>query len=63
MRRGLARTFQINQLFPDLTPIESLGLAISEREGRGSDFWRVAGTRGEIVAEIEELLHVSASST
>ena len=55
VRRGLARTFQINQLFPDLSPAESLGLAISEREGRGWDFWRPAGKR-EIVAEIEDLL-------
>ena len=55
VRRGLARTFQINQLFPDLSPTESLGLAISEREGRGWEFWRPAGKR-EIVAEIEDLL-------
>ena len=55
VRLGLARTFQINQLFPDLSPVESLGLAISEREGRGRDFWRPAGKPG-IVAEIEELL-------
>jgi ABC-type branched-subunit amino acid transport system ATPase component len=55
VRRGLARTFQINQLFPDLSPVESLGLAISEREGRGADFWRPAG-KPEIVAEIEDLL-------
>jgi branched-chain amino acid transport system ATP-binding protein len=53
---GLARTFQINQLFPDLTPAESLGLAISERNRSGADFWRVAGTRPAIVAEIAELL-------
>ena len=31
-----SRTFQINQLFPDLTPAESLGLAISERNGCGA---------------------------
>ncbi len=55
VRRGLARTFQINQLFPNLSPAESLGLAISEREGRGWDFWRPAGKR-EIIAEIEDLL-------
>ena len=53
---GLSRTFQINQLFPDLTPAESLALAISERNGAGADFWRVAGDRPEIVAEIESLL-------
>ena len=55
VRLGLARTFQINQLFPDLSPVESLGLAISERQGRGMDFWRPAG-KAEIVAEIEDLL-------
>ena len=56
VRLGLSRTFQINQLFPHLTPAKSLGLAISERNGSGADFWRVAGTRPAIVAEIEDLL-------
>ena len=56
VRMGLSRTFQINQLFPDLTPAESLALAISERDGSGADFWRVAGGRPDIVAEIENLL-------
>jgi len=56
VRLGLSRTFQINQLFPDLTPAESLGLAISERNGSGADFWRVAGSRPAIVAEIADLL-------
>ena len=56
VRLGLSRTFQINQLFPHLTPIESLGLAISERNRSGADFWRVAGTKPAIVAEIEDLL-------
>jgi branched-chain amino acid transport system ATP-binding protein len=56
VRLGLSRTFQINQLFPHLTPIESLGLAISERNRSGADFWRVAGTRPAIVAEIEDLI-------
>jgi ABC-type branched-subunit amino acid transport system ATPase component len=56
VRVGLSRTFQINQLFPDLTPAESIGLAISERNGSGADFLRVAGTQPAIVAEIEDLL-------
>ncbi|HEY1779374.1 MAG TPA: ABC transporter ATP-binding protein [Roseiarcus sp.] len=56
VRLGLSRTFQINQLFPDLTPTESLGLAISERNGSGADFWRGAGSRPAVVAEIAELL-------
>jgi ABC-type branched-subunit amino acid transport system ATPase component len=56
VRMGLTRTFQINQLFPDLTPAESLGLAISERNGFGADFWRAAGSQPAVVAEIAELL-------
>src|SRR5215510_7958439 len=48
---GLARTFQINQLFADLTPIETIGLAISERLGSGRDWWRLVGTRQGITEE------------
>jgi ABC-type branched-subunit amino acid transport system ATPase component len=54
--RGLSRTFQINQLYPDLTPIETIGLAVSERLGRGGDWWRVMGTREDVNAEIAENL-------
>jgi branched-chain amino acid transport system ATP-binding protein len=39
-RLGLARTFQINTLFPSLTPLSSVVLAISEREGLGATWWR-----------------------
>jgi branched-chain amino acid transport system ATP-binding protein len=55
VRRGLARTFQINQLFPAMTPLETLGLAVSERLGGGWDWWRVIGTKREIVDEIVEI--------
>src|SRR4051812_39993943 len=41
VRLGLARTFQINQLFLDLTPLETIGLAISERMGAGEQWWRL----------------------
>jgi branched-chain amino acid transport system ATP-binding protein len=54
--RGLSRTFQINQLYADLTPIETIGLAVSERLGRGGDWWRVMGTRDDVNAEITENL-------
>jgi ABC-type branched-subunit amino acid transport system ATPase component len=54
--RGLSRTFQINQLYPDLTPIETIGLAVSERLGRGGDWWRVMGTRDDVNGEIAEHL-------
>jgi len=55
VQRGLARTFQINQLFPAMTPLETLGLAVSERTGGGRDWWRVAGSKLGIVDEVVEI--------
>jgi len=56
VRRGLSRTFQINQLYADLTPLETIGLAVSERMGHGADWWRRMGTRADINEEIAENL-------
>jgi branched-chain amino acid transport system ATP-binding protein len=53
---GLARTFQINQLFADLTPLESIGLAISERRDAGNEWWRAVGGKPEVVDEIADVL-------
>ncbi|MBF9195786.1 ABC transporter ATP-binding protein [Microvirga terrestris] len=55
VQRGLARTFQINQLFPAMTPLETIGLAVSERLGGGRDWWRVTGSKREIIHEIVEI--------
>src|SRR3982074_61713 len=44
--RGLSRTFQINQLYADLTPLETIGLVVSERLRRGGGWGRRGGTRG-----------------
>ena len=38
VRRGLSRTFQINTLFPHLTPLEAVASAIFEREAGTSRF-------------------------
>jgi ABC-type branched-subunit amino acid transport system ATPase component len=40
VRRGLARTFQINTLFSQLTALESVSLAVLEREGHAHNWWR-----------------------
>ncbi|WP_300297514.1 ABC transporter ATP-binding protein [Ferrovibrio sp.] len=53
---GLARTFQINQLFPDLTPLETLVLAVAQREGKATGWWRPVGRRGELLDEAGDLL-------
>jgi branched-chain amino acid transport system ATP-binding protein len=55
VRRGLARTFQINQLFAGLTPLEALALAVSERRGGGREWLRPIGTASGIVAEVAEI--------
>jgi branched-chain amino acid transport system ATP-binding protein len=39
VRHGLARTFQINTLFPQLTPLEAVTLAILEREKNAGVWW------------------------
>jgi ABC-type branched-subunit amino acid transport system ATPase component len=56
VRLGMARTFQINQLFLDLTPLESIGLVVSERLGAGADWWRVVGTKSAVTGEIVEII-------
>ena len=49
--RGMARTFQINQLFGDLSPLEAIALVIGEREKIGTRFWRSFGSDEKIIAE------------
>ena len=54
--RGLARTFQINQLFLDLSPIETVGLAVSQRLGVGAQWWRMVGSNAAVVEEAADIL-------
>jgi len=59
VRRGLARTFQINSLFPQLTALESVTLAVLEREGQAHNWWRslprVIEAADEALATLETL--------
>jgi ABC-type branched-subunit amino acid transport system ATPase component len=50
-RRGLARTFQINQLFRGLSVLENICMAIGERDGHNNNLWRSAGARREVIDE------------
>jgi ABC-type branched-subunit amino acid transport system ATPase component len=54
--RGMARTFQINQLFPDLTPLETVALAVSERRGLGRRWWRPLLAHTDVLDEAAALL-------
>jgi ABC-type branched-subunit amino acid transport system ATPase component len=51
VRLGIARTFQINQLFRDLTVIENVLLAVAERIGASLSPWRPAGSRRDVLDE------------
>ena len=53
---GIARTFQINQLFAELTPLETIGLAVSERMELGRQWWRTVGSKGIVIEESVDIL-------
>ena len=55
-RRGLVRTFQINQLFADMTVLESVALAVSEQAGLGTHWWKPLAARGEVVDQAAAIL-------
>jgi ABC-type branched-subunit amino acid transport system ATPase component len=55
VRRGLVRTFQINQLFADLTPLETLSLAVGERLGQGADWRRRLGAVDAVAHDVDEV--------
>ena len=50
-RRGLARTFQINQLFRGLSVLEKIGMCISERDGHAHNMWRAVGSSRAVLDE------------
>src|SRR5919197_6014077 len=43
VHRGLVRTFQITQLFANLTALETLTLVVVQRDGLGAQLWRALG--------------------
>ena len=64
VRRGLARTFQINTLFPHLTALESVTLAVLEREGHAHNWWRALSSFSaatDQAANILKSLHLEKS--
>lgn len=56
VKRGLARTFQINQLFRGLSVLENVTLAVTERQGISGNLFRPAGTRRAVIDEAYALL-------
>ena len=56
VRRGLARTFQINTLFPGLNALEAVTLAVCERRNVAGEFWRNIAEHREAIDEAYEIL-------
>ncbi|MEY4344825.1 MAG: hypothetical protein RL032_657 [Pseudomonadota bacterium] len=56
VRRGMVRTFQINQLFDTLTPLETLAMVVSQHRGLGGQWWQPLGARADVNERCEQLL-------
>ena len=56
VRRGLARTFQINTLFPGLNALEAVTLAVCERRNIAGEFWRNVAVHREAIEEAHDIL-------
>jgi branched-chain amino acid transport system ATP-binding protein len=54
--RGLVRTFQINQLFASMTPLQTLVMVVSQQRGLGARWWQRLGQDAAVVTRCEELL-------
>jgi branched-chain amino acid transport system ATP-binding protein len=56
VRRGLVRTYQINSLFPHLTALESVTLAVCERSRAARIWWRQLDAYGREIDEAYDIL-------
>lgn len=54
--RGLVRTFQINQLFDSMTPLETLALVVSQHQGISSQWWRPLGSAKAVTERASQLI-------
>ena len=56
VQRGMVRTFQINQLFDSLTPLQTLALTVSQHMGIGTKWWQLLGGDKSVTERCERLL-------
>ena len=55
-RMGLIRSFQISAVFPHLSVLENVRIALQSKRGGSFDFWRSERTLGELDDRARELL-------
>ena len=56
VKRGIARTFQINRLFRGLTVLENVYISVAERVGAATSMLKPAGKRADVIDESMHLL-------
>ncbi len=55
-RLGIGRAFQLTNLFPNLTVIENVRLAVQSRAGMGLNFFSIWSSHKELIARAEHYL-------
>jgi len=55
-RMGLVRSFQISAVFPHLTVLENVRIALQRKRGQSFDFWRSQSVLDALNARAEELI-------
>jgi branched-chain amino acid transport system ATP-binding protein len=55
-RKGLVRSFQISAVFPHLTVLENVRIALQSKRGGSFEFWRSADILAALHGRAEELL-------
>src|SRR5208282_3707554 len=55
-RMGLVRSFQISAVFPHLSVLENVRIALQSKRGGSFEFWRPASTLGALNGRAGELL-------
>ncbi|MDI1275413.1 ABC transporter ATP-binding protein [Polaromonas sp.] len=56
VKRGMVRTFQINQLFDSLSPLQTLALTVSQHRGLGLRWWQALGRNAAVSERCAQLL-------
>ena len=59
-RRGVGRAFQLTNLFPNLTVLENVRLAVQSRARLGLNLWTIWSGHKELVGRAEEVLEMVA---
>src|SRR5512141_3400085 len=53
-RKGMGRAFQLTNLFPNLTVLENVRLAVQARAGMGHNLWSIWSRHHELIGRAEE---------